>query len=67
MSRWLPTAALAAALVLSSLLSGCGSSAPPTTGKGGPQTSGAGPAATGRPAETAKEAPKSSSRHHDPG
>jgi hypothetical protein len=53
MSRWLPTAALVAALVLSSL-AGCGSSAPPTTGKGAAPTNPATPTQTGKPAESGK-------------
>jgi hypothetical protein len=64
MSRWLPTAALIGALVLSAV-AGCGSS--PTTGKGGNQTSGSGPASTGKPSESGHDTAKTSARTHDPG
>jgi hypothetical protein len=65
MSRWIATAALAAALVLSP--AGCGPSAPPTSGKGGAATGPAGPATSGSPAPTGKDTAKPSSGHHDPG
>ncbi len=63
MSRWLLTAALLAALVLT----GCGSS--PTTGggsgKGAAPTGAAGPD-TGKPPETPRDTGKGAG-HHDPG
>jgi uncharacterized protein YceK len=63
MSRWLPMAALLAALVLSTV-SGCGSSAT-TGGKEGAPTHGAG-ANTGKTADTARDTGKGAG-HHDPG
>jgi hypothetical protein len=62
MSRWLPTAALLAALVLTAV-TGCSSS--PTTGgsKGTTPTSSAG-THTGKAPDTAKD---TGAGHHDPG
>jgi hypothetical protein len=59
MSLWFP-AALAAALVLSSL-AGCGPSAP-TSGKGGAQPTAPGSAHSGDSAATGKD-----TKTHDPG
>ena len=63
MLRWLPTAALLGALVLSAA-AGC--SGTPTTGnKGGSSTA---PASTsGKPADNGKDTPKSTGHPHDPG
>jgi len=64
MSRRLPTAALVAALALP-CLAGCGPSAA-TTGKGASPTTHAGPASTGKSAETGKDSAKEPGHPHDP-
>jgi hypothetical protein len=62
MSRWLPTTALVAVLVLS-FLAGCGSS--PSSG-GGTHTGPAGSTST-RPGESGKSTAKGADEHHSPG
>jgi hypothetical protein len=63
MSRWLPTAALLAALALP-CLAGCGSA--PSSGKGTHPAGGAGSA--GQPGESGKDTAKTTAKHpHDPG
>jgi hypothetical protein len=65
MSRWSPTAALLAALVLS-CLAGCGPSGSATSAKGGSPTTSAGPASSGKSSEAEPDTGKGTDRRHDP-